>query len=288
MDSSTRKITELPCRIVGMSNEEYRSLTEFDSRSFLCSVAKYGGEGQLWLEQGRSLFGGNAGTSKGSEFDTICTGVLEGKKFDDMVAVAPDEVLGSNGTRNTKAFKEWAANQTGVVITADQRDVYRRMLDAIYGNDSAYSLFQRTTGTQASIFFEIDGHKLKTRPDAEIEGELWWDLKTTSSNWDRIYRSAIDYGYAEQAWLYTESAKAIGYPDFRMPFVFVQTMAPYACRVFTLPDEMVAAAGRRMLSVMEQVRLRRSTGLYRPAECEQITEMFVPAWALKQEEEVFV
>lgn len=288
MNSGKREITELPCRIVGMSNEEYRGLSEFHSRSYLHSVGKYGGEAQRWMDRGRSLWGGNSATAKGSEFDAIITGTLEGKKFDDMVAVAPEEVLGSNGTRNTKAFKEWAAQQTGIVLTAEQKHIYSLMYDEMLGNDASYSLMQRTTGTQASIFFEIEGHRCKVRPDAEIEGICWWDLKTTSSTWDRIYRSAIDYGYAEQAWLYTQGAKAIGYPDFQMPFVFVQTMPPYSCRVYTLPDEMVANAGRRLLSVMEQVSLRRSTGMYFPAEHGVITELEVPGWAIKQEEEVVV
>jgi len=279
------QLAKLPAKIIGMSNSAYRSLREFDSRSFLHSVAKQGGEAQLWMDQGRSLFGGNAATSKGSEFDAIIEGILGGKQFDDMVAVAPDDVLGANGSRTTKAYKEWAAKQTGVCCTADQKDVYERMYMSMLGCDAAYRLMKQTTETQVSVFFQYQGHKLKVRPDG-CTPDLWWDLKTTSSPWDRIFRSVLDYGYAEQAWLYTEGAKAIGYSDFRMPFVFVSTQPPYACRVYYLPEALVEEAGRQMVGVMEQVALRRSTGSYTPADAGEINELEVPVWALKQEEVV--
>ena len=278
-------IKELPTKVVGMSNEAYRQEKDFDSRSYLHSVAKYGGEAQLWMALGNTLFGGNSATSKGSDFDAIVTGVLEGKRFDDLVVVPPDDVLGANGSRSTKAYKEWAAQQTGICVTADMKWQYGKMLDSMRGNDAVYELMSTTRETQVSVFFEIGGHKLKTRPDA-CTPVLWWDLKTTSSTWDKVYRSVIDYGYAEQEWLYVESAKAIGYDHFRMPFVDVQTMAPFACRAFYLPTDLVEAAGQRMLNTMEEVRLRRSTGLYLPADANVITEMSIPAWANKREEEV--
>ena len=83
-----------------------------------------------------------------------------------------------------------------------------------------------------------------------------------------------------------QSAMALGMDHFRMPFVFVQTMAPYRTRVMYLPPEMVENAGQRLLNVMEEVRLRRSTGMYLPADANDITEMSIPAWALKGEEYV--
>jgi hypothetical protein len=79
---------------------------------------------------------------------------------------------------------------------------------------------------------------------------------------------------------------AVGLEHFRMPFVFVQTMAPYACHVFYLPEQFVAEAGQRLIRVMEEVRLRRSTGVYMPADHGTITELEIPAWARQVEEVV--
>ena len=277
--------TKLPLAVGGMTNEAYHAKKEFDGRSFLCSVLKYGGEAQLWMDMGYSLFGGNSATTTGSEFDEIVTRVLGGKRFDDVVVVAPEEVLGSNGSRNTKAFREWAAEQTGIICTPDTKWKYGKMLDSMRGNDAVYALMCKTVRTQFSYFFELDGHKVKVRPDAETD-DCWWDLKTTSASWDRIYRSVLDYGYAHQEWLYVEGAKAFGHEHHRMPFVFVQTMPPFSCRAFYLPEALVQEAGRQLIGVMDEVRLRRSTGVYRPADSNEIQELEVPAWALKQEEVV--
>jgi hypothetical protein len=277
-------IGELPAKVVGMSNAEYRAHPA-DSRSFLHTVAKHGGEVQLWIDTGNQYWGGNAATSKGSEFDAIVEGILGGKSFEDMVVSPPADVLGANGARSTKAYREWAEGQTAVIVTDETRWQYEKMLASMRTCDAAYSLMQATTETQVSAFFELDGHLLKVRPDA-CTPTLWWDLKTTSQPWDRLFRSALDYGYAEQEWLYTQGAMALGMEFFRMPFVFVQTTPPYGCRVFILPEELVSNAGMRMISVMEQVRLRRSTGQYMPADADEVTEMPVPKWALKEEEVV--
>lgn len=277
-------ISELPTKVIGMSNEEYRR-QPFDSRSYLHTVAKHGGEVQLWIDTGNTYWGGNAATTKGAEFDHIITGILGGKRFDDMVVVPPESVLGKGGSRATNAYKEWAAQQTAIICTEDQRWQFSKMLDRMNQHDAAFSLMEKTVETQASVFFEIDGHPLKTRPDAGCE-DKWWDLKTTSHSWDRLFTSARDYGYYEQEWLYVQSAMAIGMDHFRMPFVFVQTTPPYGCRVLYLPTELVEAAGKRMLNVMEEVRLRRSTGHYMPADANEIVELEVPAWARKEEEYV--
>lgn len=280
-------ITQLPCKVVGMPAAEYFGLREFDSRSFFHSVDRSDGESQWWMDKGRSLFGGNAATAKGSEFDALITGMLAGKRFDDLIVVPPDEVLSASKARSGAKYKEWAAEQTGIICTADQRDQFRCMVDAMVGNDAVDGLMRETSETQLSVFFEVDGHKCKVRPDA-CTPTLWWDLKTTSHGWDRIYRSVVDYGYDMQAALYQWGAEAVGWPSFRMPFVFVQTCPPYGCRAFVLPEQMVENARTRLRSVMEQVRLRRSTGMYLPVEANEIVELEIPAWALKQEEEVVI
>ena len=282
----TIDVSQGPVKVVGMPNAEYHGNKAYDSRSFLCAVAKGGGEAQLWLDQGLSLFAGNSATQKGDEFDRLLTGMIAGKSFDDLICVPPDEVLGANGSRSTKAYKEWAAQQTGLCCTEDQAWVYRQMCSHAMTNRAAKSLFDSTTETQMSVFWQEDnGHKLKVRPDA-VTPDLWWDLKTTSQPWDALAASVCKYGYAEQAWLYCRGAMQLGWPEFSMPFVFVQTVPPYQCRVFRLPDDFVEEAGQRLLSVMEEVRLRRSTGAYLPVDHGEIAELEIPRWARKQEEVV--
>lgn len=281
-------IDKLPCKIAGIPNEVYHGseLKEFASRSFVHAVERSDGEAQLWLDKGRSLWNGNSATSLGSQFDDLVTRLLEGKPFDEVVVCPPAAVLDARGARSGNKYREWAAEQTGVICTVDQRDQFRWMWDAMCGNDEVFhQLISKTNETQISVFFEVDGHKCKNRPDA-CTPSVWWDLKTTSHSWDRIYRSVIDYGYDLQAAFFDFAAEALGMEPFRTPFVFVQTVPPYGCRAFVLPEEMVANAKQRVRSALEQIRLRRSTGEYMPVEANEITELEIPRWALKQEEEV--
>ena len=286
-------IDALPMKIVGLSNQGYQAIKKdvhgnrIDSRSAICQVDKGGGEAQYWIDIGQSMFSGNSATSVGSDWDSLTEGILQGKKFDDLISVPPEDVLGSGGSRNTKAYREWRYQQTGIVLTEEQRWKFAKMYYNLLRNDAAYGLLSSVTETQVSVFFEVDGHRVKVRPDA-CTAELWWDMKTTSSTWDKVFFSVRDYGYAEQEWLYVQGAMAIGMTQFRMPFVFCQTVPPYQCRVYWLPEALVAKAGRKMRLTLELMTLRRETGSYFPPECSEITELDVPAWALREEEEVNV
>jgi hypothetical protein len=280
----------LPRKVIGMSNAEYQSKKGYLRRSFLHSVARFGGEAQRWCDEGYSLFAGSAATTLGSNLDAIVMAICEGKSFSDIVQIPPADVLASNMARRGRAYEEWRdkARAKGIIdVNADDAWKLERMVERLLQNPAARQLVEETTETQVSVFFELNGHPCAVRPDG-CTPRLWWDLKSTSSTWDKLYRSVFDFGYAEQEWMYVEAAKAIGYEQFRMPFVFVQTMPPFSCHVFHLPEELVKEAGLRMARVMEEVRLRRETGVYEPADAGEITELQIPRWALRQEEEVVI
>jgi hypothetical protein len=243
----------------------------------LTAVTKGGGEVQLWMEQGRPIFKGSSSTEKGSEFDEIICRIVAGQSFDDAVKVPPHDVLASNGARNTKAYREWAKDQDAVCVTEQSKEAYRFMYDNMRGNAYVNRLLNETTDTQAVVLFEVGGHKLRVRPDGRCP-HLWWDLKTTSTrDCDSLFYSVRDFGYDDQAWLYTEAAMQTGVEEwFRYPFVFVMTEPPYSCRAFHLPDRMVQEAGFRLRDTMESVRLRRETGLYLPDDLDELHELYVP------------
>lgn len=277
-----------PKKVIGMSNVDYHAHNDFLGRSYLHSVAKHGGEAQRWLDEGHSLFGGNTGTRTGSKWDTIITAVCEGRKLTDVMAIPPSDVLAANGHRRGLKYDAWKAEaEAKGLVDCNQEEgwQFERMLEHLMANAAARSLIEQTTETQVSVFFQLMGHFCKVRPDG-CTPSLWWDMKSTSSTWDKVFRSAIDFGYAEQEWFYVQGAMALGMEHFRMPFIFCQTMAPFGCRVFYLPVEIVEEAGLRMTRVMEEVRLRRETGVYESADAGEITELQFPNWANKKEEEV--
>jgi hypothetical protein len=276
-------IKDMPTRVIGMKMQAYLMEKDFDSRSSIVQVMEGGGEVQKFTDEGFSMFSGNAATKKGSEFDAAITNVCKGEDFESQFVVPPESVLGSNGSRSTKAYKEWESQQTKIVTSEAEAWRYGRMFRSLRENSSAWELVTLTTQTQASYFAEIDGHPVKVRPDGECE-ELWWDLKTTSSSWSKLARSVKDFHYGEQEWLYREVAKVFGVPHFRMPFVFVSTVPPFGCKVFLLPEDYVEECGVRMRATMELMRLRRSTGEYLPLDHGEVQELAIPEWVRRTEE----
>ena len=275
---------DAPMRVDGMPMSEYLAQKGYDSRSSICQVMEGGGEVQLFQDGGGAMFSGNSATKTGTKVDDLVMRKLAGQDPLAMLRIPPADVLGSNGSRSTKAYKEWAAEQTDCIVCSEsEADLWRRMLEALEANESASELMRLTTRTQASYFCEIDNHPVKVRPDAECQ-DLWWDLKTTSSSWRKLAYSVRDYHYGEQEWLYREVAKVFGVPHFRMPFVFVQTVPPYGCRVFLLPEDYVEECGARMRATMELMRLRRSTGEYLPLDAGEVQELAMPDWVRRVEE----
>ena len=68
-----------------------------------------------------------------------------------------------------------------------------------------------------------------------------------------------------------------------MPFVVVQTVPPYECRVFVMPTELVDAARAQIDQTLDAIRLRRETGEYLSADYGEEQEMSFPAWVWKKE-----
>ena len=272
-------------KVIGMPMSEYQA-ADGDSRSFFVAVLKGGGPAQQWLDQGHRLFDGNAATSLGTDFDSLVMAICEGRDIGYMLAVAPADKLSSDGRRNTKAYKEWeheivAAGR--IACNEEHAFKLRSMAAALLAEPAGRKRVEDTVETQVSVFCTINGHRVKVRPDG-CAADYWWDLKSTSSDWDTLFRSVFAYGYGEQEWLYVQAAMAMGMDHFRMPFVFVHSVPPFDCQVFYLPVDVVEEAGKRMERVMEEVRLRRETGIYTPAGFGEINELAIPAWANKKEE----
>lgn len=273
---------DLPFKAIGMSGDDYRSRNDFFSRSYLHATASHGGEAQQWMDLGHSLVPYTNSIRIGSMFDRIVEGVCMGKKMSDMIVSPPSSVLAKNGHRRGKAYDEWCESQTGMVCNDETQFQLESMLENLMKHPQARRLVDDTNENQVSVFFQIGRHRVKVRPDG-CTPYCWWDLKTTSSKWNQLWRSMTDYGYAEQEWLYVEGAKAMGLPHHRMPFVFCQTMAPYSTRVFYLPEDIVQAAGVRMKNTMDIAALRIATGVYIPAD-QGIEELEVPRFVRKEEE----
>lgn len=276
-------VSTLPEKVSGMSMRDYLSRPEL-SRSFISSCMDGGGEAQKYQDEGFSLFSGNSATTLGSQFDALVMGVIAGKGLGEQVAIPPAEVLGKNGARSTKDYKEWLAKQTDKIPCSEEEYwKFQRMLAALQSHAYGWSVIEDTVATQNSYFATVFGHAVKVRPDGETES-LWWDLKTTSAPKSQLARSVKQFHYGEQQWLYCAVAEEFGMPPFRMPFIFVSTVPPFWCEVFLLPQDYVAECGERMKNAMDLIRLRRETGEYLPLDHGTVKELEIPEWVRKTTE----
>lgn len=265
-----------------LDNSTYHSRPEI-SRSTAHQIYRYGGMGQLLLEEGTKLVSANAGITRGSQFDALWEAKVAGKKLEDLFVTPPSSVLAADGSRRGKAYTEWLAQQIGQIATQAEIDVLNIMWRSVEKHERAMELLSQTSDTQRSVFWTDQfGHRRKARFDGQTPS-LIYDVKTTSSPWDLLHKSFSDYGYLWQASWYREAAYAIDYEPFRMPFVCVQTVPPYECKVVVCPEELVEAASAQIATTLDLIRYRRETGEYLPEEYGREEELAVPAWAWKKE-----
>lgn len=266
-----------------LSNDAYHGEKAFISRSTAHQIFRYGGRGQWLLEKGRRLVGMNAGLKIGSWFDSYWEAKALGEDVSGLFVVAPSDVLAADGSRRGKAYTDWAKSQSGTIVTQEDIDLLQLMWDGVEQCAAAVFYLHETSDTQRSVFWEDrGGHKRKARFDGQTPS-LIYDVKTTSSQWDQVYKSFIDYGYIWQAAWYTDAAYQIGYEPFNMPFIVVQTVPPYETKVFTMPSDMVDAAREQIDQTLDAIRLRKETGEYLPADYGVEQEMTFPAWVWKKE-----
>jgi len=270
-----------------LSNEDYhRQFPDWISRSTAHQIYRYGGMGQLLLDRGVRLFTGNNATTLGSKFDLLWEMRFQGKAINEVFSVPPASVLSSSGQRRGKPYEQWRDDlkaSGGEECSAEDYDRLSLMWEATENNDRAMELLSETTDCQRSVFW-IDkaGHKRRARWDGATK-ELVYDVKTTSSTWEDLAKSFLNYGYFWQASWYGESARAVGYGPFRMPFICVQTVPPYECRVVVPPEEFVDAAWHQIEQTLNLIVLRRETGAYLSEDYGDEQELSCPAWMWRQE-----
>lgn len=267
-----------------MSPGQYFSIAEFLSRSYVHQIFRHGGKGQMLLDRGDKIFSGNRGTEVGSLMDAAWEAVVAGKDWRSLFVEPPREVLAKDGSRRGQPYKDWKASLPpgAMELSSDDRRRLELMWEAVRSHRRATELLESTTACQRSVFWaDRSGHKRKALWDG-CNSELVYDLKTTSSDITDIGKSFINFGYAWQAAWYSDSAYEVGYEPFSMPFVVVQTVPPYHCKVVRIPDEFVDQARDQIARTLDLIALRRETGEYLSEEYGEEEELKMPAWAYKE------
>ena len=127
-------------------------------------------------------------------------------------------------------------------------------------------MLESITHTQYSVFWkDEDGHDRKARPDG-VNDDEWFDLKTTSSEFNKLKYSFRDFAYDWQCAWYLDAAIAAGWKPFTFRFIVVQTFAPYDVVVRHLEDDEIERARLEIKQTLDAIKQRRETGIYVPEE----------------------
>lgn len=258
-----------PVIYTDMANEAYHAERDHISRS---TAHRYkgiaGGRAQRYAESGKSLFAGNSATTFGTLVDLACECEMAGTDWRSRIVVPPQTVLASDGSRRGKAFTEW--RQTiptgGAECSAADLAKVSDIIASLREHREANALIEAATHSQYSVFWQDDdGHKRKARADG-VTKDLWFDLKTTSSEWWELKYSFRRFAYDWQDVWYREAARVAGWAPFTFQFVVVQTFAPFDVAVLSLEDEDLIVADQEIRETLNLIRERRETGIYVPAE----------------------
>lgn len=217
--------------------------------------------------------------------------VLEPHRLN-AVAVPPADVLGKNGARSTKAYREWADEQPAGTIIASQGEVDEAWAigDAVRAHGVAFALL---TGSEVEVplFWEERGRAMKALCDVlhrqasealafvlgiEPGTPVLCDLKTTS-DLSGFARHAARYGYHGQLAHYAAGVEAETGEAPEAYIIAVESSAPYDVAVYHLTDAL--AAGRRMRARLLDTLDRCEASDSWPGVSPSIVALDVPSWA---------
>lgn len=203
--------------------------------------------------------------------------VLEPDTWQDQVAVAPDV------DRRTKAGKaEWQvfldlAAGDKIVINQEQAEQMERMIAGIHANPFARSLLTASGRSEFAVRWQIDGVPVKCRFDRLLDAGLVIDLKTTSDPSPEAFgRSAYNFGYYRQGWIYQRGAVEMGVEG---PEFLHLACGPHECAVYELDDHALQLGEQQVRQALADLRRCRETGDWSSPLSGRINTLSLPRWA---------
>ena len=208
-----------------MSNEDYHAKREFLSASSIKTLLKNPYEFLHPIRIESKAF------SIGSATHSL---ILEPQKFNDEFVVAPDI------NKRTKAGREEFAlfekeNANKCVLSKEDYKTSKNMSDAVLATPEVRNILQNGIA-ECSFFSEIDGIKVKCRPDYYREDiGLVLDVKTVQdASPDSFIRDVANFGYYIQAQFYMDTLKSLGYPAKKFLFLVVEKKEPHMVGLYEL------------------------------------------------------
>ncbi len=171
--------------------------------------------------------------------------ILGDEVFGDRYAVKPTEYLSKKWNGNRNNCKEWLAEkeEAGLIVVSEADiETIGHMSESLSRN-KLVQLGILNGKVERTICANVKGVWLRARPDVlPVSSGDVADLKTASQlDDDNLYRTIFNFGYHIQAGLTKLVFDEVFGPGYfqSFSFVFVETTAPYDCRVMQLKDEAI-------------------------------------------------
>lgn len=176
-------------------------------------------------------------------------------------------------------------------LAQDDFDACRRMADAVYAHRAARELLEARTATELSAVWRCPETDVlcKLRADAltVMNGyPVVADLKTTDdASREAFERSVWQYRYFCQAAHYTGGLASLDmiYDDFCV--IAVEKAPPHAVAVYRITDDVMAVGREEVLKQLRGYARCVESGVW-PAYPDEIQDLGIPAWGLRQLEQV--
>lgn len=234
-------------------------------------------------------FVGTDETRFGQAFHAI---TLEGKAFEDVFRVVPEDVLSDSGDRRGKPYTQWALltpNADEYIRPKDASPILERvrlMTESLHASEPArtlltspgHPLLDGQSPVEIGVRWEYQGMDLRTRID-RLNIDSIVDLKTIrNAELGFIERTIETSGYAFQAACYQMAVEELTGERMPFKFVFVESQQPYRTVTVNVAQEWIDAARFDVLSVIRRLQRTFETNQWRDPSSESEITMSRPNW----------
>jgi len=219
----------------------------------------------------------------------ICEELKSGAFFDEK-----GKQIFAKSPRANKIYKEWHDQQMTIAgqritVSKEEYDQIQAMKRRLFSH--FYAKYLLTGGvSELSYYTEIEGVKVKIRPDHMIEKKrICVDLKTCiDASYDKFIKHSADMLYHINAALYSDVLEKEHSPGLPWTFIFIaqEKAFPFAFNIFKASSQFISIGQYEYELLLKQHKYSLDSNEYRGYDvfCDNkygITEISVPAYAIK-------
>jgi exodeoxyribonuclease VIII len=191
----------------------------------------------------------------------IHCGLLEPDMLNNRYFQLPEKI--NRTTKEGKAQYQAAideANGRKIITTQEFRDL-QGILESVSSNKTAMQLLKHGHA-EVSVFSEINGIKVRCRPDV-WSGSIITDVKsTTDASYYAFKRDMYKYKYDLQQVFYQAVMASIGHEIDNFLFLVIEKNAPYGVAIYDLSTDIITRAKSDMVALLDDFKRCLDSGIW--------------------------